>query len=57
VQLGANVLVSPERAGTELPAAVDGQRRRWHAGPSWDRDAYGAGDAVERVRRALECCE
>jgi UDP-N-acetylglucosamine 2-epimerase len=57
VQLGANVLVSPERAGAELPAAVDGQRRRWHAGASWDRDAYGAGDAVGRVRLALECCE
>jgi UDP-GlcNAc3NAcA epimerase len=54
VELGANVLVSPERAAEELPAAVSRQLRRWLAGASWDRDVYGTGDAVWKVRRALE---
>ena len=54
VQLGANVLVPPEHVATALPDAVRGQLQQRHAGPRWDRDAYGTGDAAARVCRALE---
>lgn len=54
VQLGANVLVAPGLVAEVLPGAVREQLRRRLAPPSWDRDAYGTGDAAWKVRRALE---
>ncbi len=54
VELGANALVSPERAPAELAAAI---RARLDGGArGWDRDAYGAGDGrvAGRIRAAID---
>jgi UDP-GlcNAc3NAcA epimerase len=46
VQCGANRLVPPARAALDLAGAVDAAM----AGPlSWPGDAYGSGDAAERI--------
>jgi UDP-GlcNAc3NAcA epimerase len=53
VAVGANMLVPAASAPGELVAAA----RRWIGEPApqvgWDRDAYGAGDAADRVRDAI----
>jgi UDP-GlcNAc3NAcA epimerase len=51
VALGANVLVAPSSAQHELPTAVAA-----HLGSSrtWDRTAYGDGDAAGRITDAIE---
>ncbi|MGE0352252.1 MAG: UDP-N-acetyl glucosamine 2-epimerase [Gemmatimonadales bacterium] len=51
VDLGANRLVAPAAAG-DLAAAVQSQLDCWRAGASWDRDAYGRGEAAGEVARA-----
>ncbi|MEP7327308.1 MAG: UDP-N-acetylglucosamine 2-epimerase (non-hydrolyzing) [Gemmatimonadota bacterium] len=52
VELGANVLVPPGKVVDELIPAVRGQvKRRQQA--SWDRDAYGKGDAGDKIARAI----
>ncbi len=50
VDLGANVLLPPERAEADLPAVVQGCLRQPGA---WDTGALGEGDAAERVRDAI----
>ncbi len=50
VDLGANVLVPPERAEPDLRAAVD---LRMRAPARWDTGALGAGDAGKRIREAI----
>jgi UDP-GlcNAc3NAcA epimerase len=52
VECGANILVEPLQARPELPRAVMEQRRRKRENP-WLRDAYGRGDAAERVAQAV----
>ena len=56
---GANVLVPPELAATELAPAVRARARRDGAPGGWDRDAYGDGGAARRIRAAIEawCAE
>jgi UDP-N-acetylglucosamine 2-epimerase len=54
VALGANVLVAPARAETDLAAVV---AARLNAERSWDRSAYGSGDAAARIRDSLEVLE
>lgn len=51
--LGANVLVQPECAAAELGAVVRGRLRRPGQPSLWDRSAYGAGDAAQRVGDAI----
>jgi UDP-N-acetylglucosamine 2-epimerase len=51
VTLGANVLVAPAKAESEL-AKIVGARLR--ADRSWDRTAYGSGDAAARITDSLE---
>jgi UDP-N-acetylglucosamine 2-epimerase len=51
VTLGANVLVAPSRTGADLPAVVS---ERLGAAVTWDRTAYGAGDAAERITDSIE---
>lgn len=53
VALGANHLVAPAEAPDALAGVVAAQLARGGAPGGWDRDALGAGDAAERVRRAL----
>ncbi len=50
VALGANRLVDPARAATELAIAVEAMRT---APCTWDRDQYGSGDAASEVARAM----
>jgi UDP-N-acetylglucosamine 2-epimerase len=50
VELGANTLVRPERAQSELGAALAGRLERR---ATWDRDAYGAGDAAGHISDAI----
>lgn len=56
VEEGANVVLDPAAALTQLPGLVEEQRRRRRAG--WNRDHYGKGKAGEiiaaEVRRFLE---
>jgi UDP-GlcNAc3NAcA epimerase len=55
VELGANLALDPT-AVTGLGTAAGTQRRRWAAGPVWDRTTYGNGNAaagVAAVVRAL----
>jgi UDP-GlcNAc3NAcA epimerase len=52
VECGANILVEPLQARPELPRAVVEHRRRKRENP-WLRDAYGRGDAAERVAQAV----
>ncbi len=54
VRLGANVLVAPARAAEDLAPAVRRQAGRAGAARSWDRDAYGTGEAAKRIREAVE---
>lgn len=53
VQLGANVLVSPQNAATELPATVQTRMRLGEAPSTWDADAYGDGYAAIKIRSAI----
>jgi len=54
IEAGANHLVAPAHAATELGTAVERQLARW-AGPArWAADAYGDGHAAEAVTRAVE---
>ncbi|HET8649061.1 MAG TPA: UDP-N-acetylglucosamine 2-epimerase, partial [Gemmatimonadales bacterium] len=48
--LGANRVVAPERAATELAGAV--AERVMMDLASWDRTAYGDGNAAERIATA-----
>jgi UDP-N-acetylglucosamine 2-epimerase len=50
VALGANVLIAPARAGTELPDAV---QKSLSTDRLWDRTAYGVGDAALRITEAV----
>ncbi|MGA2382677.1 MAG: UDP-N-acetylglucosamine 2-epimerase (non-hydrolyzing) [Gemmatimonadales bacterium] len=54
VRLGANVLVAPAQVAEELAPAVGRQASRTGAARSWDRDAYGTGEAAVRIREAIE---
>lgn len=53
VQVGANVLVSPERAA-ELPALVRARSRPAGATSAWDVNAYGDGHAATNIRCAID---
>ena len=50
--LGANLLMDPDRAAEELPAAVQERVARGSRYP-WDRSAYGDGSAASRVVSAV----
>lgn len=50
VSLGANRLVDPGRAATELPAAVEAMQA---APRAWDRGSYGSGDAALMMANAM----
>lgn len=50
VALGANVLVAPARTGADLARVV---RERLDSAVGWDRTAYGAGDAAERIADSI----
>jgi UDP-N-acetylglucosamine 2-epimerase len=52
VECGANALVPPLQARPKLPRAVMEQRGRKREHP-WLRDAYGGGDAAERVAQVV----
>lgn len=54
VTLGANTLVPPSSIGNALGAAVE---RRLAGGQTWDRGAYGAGDAASRIIEAIASLE
>ena len=54
VELGANVLVSPKTAALGLPRALDQQVQASTTGRTWDRNAYGAGDAAGRIGDAIQ---
>ena len=54
VTLGANVLVPSARAREELPAVVSG---RLGTGGTWDRMAYGGGDAAVRITDSIALLE
>lgn len=51
VALGANVLVPPARAESDLAKVVSA---RLEAERTWDRSAYGSGDAAAKIADALE---
>lgn len=52
VELGANLALDPS-AVAGLGKAVESQRRRWAAGPGWDRTVYGDGHAATRIAAAV----
>ncbi|HEV8124669.1 MAG TPA: UDP-N-acetyl glucosamine 2-epimerase [Gemmatimonadales bacterium] len=52
IEAGANVLVPPRDAVAGLAAALNGQLKRW-AHASWDRGAYGQGNAGDKVTQAI----
>jgi UDP-GlcNAc3NAcA epimerase len=54
VDLGANTLVAPGRAAADLSDAVTRQRERGRRSKGWNRDAYGAGNAADLIRAAIE---
>jgi UDP-N-acetylglucosamine 2-epimerase len=54
VDLGANIVVSPKSAALSLPRALAQQVQASPRRRTWDRDAYGAGDAAERIGDAIE---
>jgi len=51
VALGANVLVAPGRAESDLAKVVSA---RLEAERTWDRTAYGSGDAAAKIADALD---
>jgi UDP-N-acetylglucosamine 2-epimerase len=51
VALGANVLVAPARAESDLAKVVSA---RLGAERTWDRTAYGSGDAAAKIADSLE---
>jgi len=51
VALGANVLVAPARAESDLAKVVSA---RLEAERTWDRSAYGSGEAAGKIADALE---
>jgi len=53
VELGANLPLDPA-AVAGLGVAVATQRRRWSAGPMWDRTAYGNGSAAASIAAAVQ---
>jgi len=53
VALGANILLDPDRAADELPAAVEERLARRSSCSPWDRSAYGDGSAAGRVVSAV----
>ncbi len=53
VAAGANILVAPERAGFELPAAVQAALTQPRQLLPPDRTAFGTGDAGERIAAAI----
>jgi UDP-GlcNAc3NAcA epimerase len=54
VALGANTLVAPARAEKELGPAVE---RRLASEGTWDRSAYGEGDAAVRITDSIAALE
>lgn len=54
VDLGANIVVSPRSAASSLPRALGQQVQTSTTRRTWDRDAYGAGDAAERIGDAIQ---
>lgn len=52
VRLGANVLVTPDRAEAELPFLVR-ERNGGGSRTDWPRDAYGGGDAARKICDAI----
>ena len=50
IELGANTLLAPEDVPTRLGGVVAGAMDRGYSG--WDRDAYGNGQAAQRVAAA-----
>jgi UDP-N-acetylglucosamine 2-epimerase len=54
VELGANVILAPRSAAAGLPRALDQQGQTPPARRIWDRNAYGAGDAAERIGDAIQ---
>ena len=54
VALGANVLVAPAKAESDLAGVV---ATRLRTERTWDRTAYGSGDAAARITDALELLE
>jgi len=53
VELDANIVVSPRSAALSLPRALAQQVQTPTTRRTWDRDAYGAGDAAERIGDAI----
>ncbi len=53
VEVGANATVAPDEAADGLAEAVARHRARWSGSPTWNRDAYGTGDAARRVAAAV----
>jgi UDP-GlcNAc3NAcA epimerase len=54
VELGANIVVSPRSAAVSLPGALGQRVQTSTTRRSWNRDAYGAGDAAERIGDAIQ---
>ncbi|CAN5873122.1 O-antigen biosynthesis protein WlbD [soil metagenome] len=54
VEAGANIPIDPAGGTPELTRAMAEHRRRWSAGETWPRTAYGVGDAAQRIAAALE---
>jgi len=54
VDLGANIVVSPKSAASSLSRALGQQVQTSTTRRTWDRDAYGAGDAAERIGDAIQ---
>jgi UDP-N-acetylglucosamine 2-epimerase len=54
VALGANALVAPARVGDDLVAVVSA---RLGSAGTWNRTAYGAGDAAARITDSIELLE
>jgi UDP-GlcNAc3NAcA epimerase len=54
VELGANIVVSPRSAALALPRALGQQVQISTTRRTWDRDAYGTGDAAEQIGDAIQ---
>ncbi len=52
VEQGANIPIDPADPAA-LTRAIGEHRRRWSGGGTWDRTAYGSGDAADRIVSAL----
>ena len=54
IELGANLVVPPASAAGGLPRAMNQWLSIATERRIWDRNAYGAGDAADRIRDAIE---